>query len=435
MAVPAVRVAGLRAAALAAPVAICSGARSLHVRPRRESWLPAAVSSSGKTSAAEWFAPKRSKAACRPRPWWPQHSEVPVAPAALRSVAEHDWASLDQEFPSLDEVLLQAESPQRTRLLDTYGVLHMWQQSPAQCRAGLFSCAYVVPGSIPFGPLVRGGSGNAYDRADLAHIIGKEAEAMVALLSSDALSWDSLAAFIITGVAPDFATLPCGEVRSLTRQDFAQAAMIVVADAAACSHENFASADEPFSPVGASKAAAKSFVGPKVRPAVELYWMSQLCEQLRWDFEVVPQIFDDCWRTIRRSSEMEARDAYWHAVEQQAHNGSFGHTDIKALEDCVAQNPFVAEPHVLLSQAFMQQNRLTDASRHALRALDLFHHWGTPWDKRASFGQWVAFTQVLVQQATVGRSGIDTAAAARVARAMPMPEHCGPAISTMFVEC
>merc|ERR1719277_1257275 len=152
--------------------------------------------------------------------------------------------------------------------------------------------------------------------------------------------------------------------------------------------------------------------------------MSQLCQSVRDDLFYVPPVFEGCTRTLDRNAETRARDAYWFAVQEQASRGSSGIHIMDTLQDAVVLNPFVAEPHVLLSQVLMQYGRWEEASSHAAEALHLFYQWGTCWDKRAPLRQWVAFAQTIQRQASCGRQGFAEVPFV-ASTVLPLPEYAG----------
>jgi len=203
----------------------------------------------------------------------------------------------------------------------------------------------------------------------------------------------------------------------VSRTEFAQVASIAVADLAECAHDVVPAE-------GGENGTALGRAAGSMKPAVEMYWMSQLCEHIRDDLFYVPPVFEGCTRTMERSDEIRARDAYWFAVEQQSTHGSSGIHIASSLEEAICFNPFVAEPHVLLSQILMQYGRWEEAANHASQALHLFYQWGTAWDKRAPLRQWVAFTQTMLRQASCGRQGF--AEVPFVASSvLPLPEYAG----------
>eukprot|EP00405_Crypthecodinium_cohnii_P022654 CAMPEP_0206478374 /NCGR_PEP_ID=MMETSP0324_2-20121206/35986_1 /ASSEMBLY_ACC=CAM_ASM_000836 /TAXON_ID=2866 /ORGANISM="Crypthecodinium cohnii, Strain Seligo" /LENGTH=352 /DNA_ID=CAMNT_0053954609 /DNA_START=3 /DNA_END=1061 /DNA_ORIENTATION=- len=352
---------------------------------------------------------------------------MPVAPPAVRAIASQDWGALDEDFDYIDMGIPDSGSV-RQHLLSTFGMLNLWGQTAAQQRA-------------------------------------VEAEELVALISSDAMTWENIASSLLSGYAPDFATLPCGTVSNVTRRQFAHAAVVAVADIAECAHEvvyldslptssSTSSAVEGKTEEAAKTAAAaaeaaeeeqqnnsskptpsSSSTAPRqqvLMPAVEMYWMSQLMEQFRGDMKHVPPIFDGCTRTIDRATELRARDIYWQIAQQQdGQDPEFG--QISYLEEVIALNPFIAEPHVLLSQALLQRRRWAEAAHHSSRALEIFFQWGTAWDKRAPMRQWVAYAQMLLQQASVGQER--TSEMPYVQTQASLQDVSGPIIHPVVMHC
>ena len=116
----------------------------------------------------------------------------------------------------------------------------------------------------------------------------------------------------------------------------------------------------------------------------------------------IPPIFDNCTKLLSVDDEADAIDLYCSvSSSEDVGQGWEQETQksIEKLQDCVAKNPWIFEPHVLLTQKFLHLNEFENAERAAQRALELQIQWGTPWDKRLSFGAWVAWTRVLFQRA------------------------------------
>lgn len=110
----------------------------------------------------------------------------------------------------------------------------------------------------------------------------------------------------------------------------------------------------------------------------------------------LPPVFDNCTRVLSREDEAKARDLYWSVM--------IGHVRedeeiVKTIEKSIKNNPWAFEPHVLLAQKYMHANDFENAKQASGRALELQLQWGTAWDKRLSFGAWVAWTRVMYQRA------------------------------------
>lgn len=112
----------------------------------------------------------------------------------------------------------------------------------------------------------------------------------------------------------------------------------------------------------------------------------------------LPPVFARCSVELASDAERAARDLYWEvvcAVSQDADPASAE----QQLHQTVTLNPFIAEPHVLLAQTYLNAQRWDDALAEARLALDLLAQWGTSWDKRLSWEAWVAWSRVLLKAA------------------------------------
>lgn len=110
----------------------------------------------------------------------------------------------------------------------------------------------------------------------------------------------------------------------------------------------------------------------------------------------VPVVFRNCTETLSTDNESRARDLYWSVATEEITNDTQA---ISTLKYCIESNPWAFEPHVLLAQKYMHRKDFDGARAAAEKALDLQIQWGTAWDKRLSFGAWVAWTRVLLQRA------------------------------------
>ncbi|XP_076950566.1 uncharacterized protein LOC143623637 [Bidens hawaiensis] len=112
---------------------------------------------------------------------------------------------------------------------------------------------------------------------------------------------------------------------------------------------------------------------------------------------VVPPIFEYCTKLLSPEDQIKARDLYWEGVCEVSKRGLDGCAEV--LERSVVKNPFVGEPHVVLSQIYLSQGRFDEAEKEAEQGLRLLLEWGSPWDKRMSWEGWVAWCRVLVMKA------------------------------------
>lgn len=113
---------------------------------------------------------------------------------------------------------------------------------------------------------------------------------------------------------------------------------------------------------------------------------------------VVPPVFSFCTKVLDAKEQIEARDMYWEAVTSDASKDGYLERAEERLLGCIGKNPFVGEPHVLLSQVYLGKKRFAEAEREAERGLLLLLQWGSPWDKRMSWEGWIAWVRVLLMK-------------------------------------
>lgn len=113
----------------------------------------------------------------------------------------------------------------------------------------------------------------------------------------------------------------------------------------------------------------------------------------------IPPVFSNGTETLLLRDEKTARDIYWTIVSASAERDKDSNDTIAQLHECHKKNPWAFEPLVLLAQKLLHRNDFDGAKAAAERALQLQKDWGTAWDKRLSFGAWVAWTRVLLQRA------------------------------------
>lgn len=115
------------------------------------------------------------------------------------------------------------------------------------------------------------------------------------------------------------------------------------------------------------------------------------------DIELVtPPVFNRCTMILDPRDQIEARNSYWEAVYD---DGSKKEKGEELLLKCIEKNPFVGEPHVLLSQFYLSRGRFEEAEREAEKGLSLLLEWGCPWDKRVPWEGWVSWCRVMLSKA------------------------------------
>lgn len=118
------------------------------------------------------------------------------------------------------------------------------------------------------------------------------------------------------------------------------------------------------------------------------------------DLPMIPPVFANGSQTLLLKDEKRARDIYWSVISASDDSDFDSNISIAQLYECNKKNPWAFEPLVLLAQKLLHRNDFDGARDAAERALRLQQDWGTAWDKRLSFGAWIAWTRVLLQRAS-----------------------------------
>ncbi len=164
------------------------------------------------------------------------------------------------------------------------------------------------------------------------------------------------------------------------------------------------------SPGGGSISDAGALWPGDGRPGLWMSYASRLCN-LAATYQTPetpdPPIFNNCSGILSDRDEEEALNLYWDVVIN--HTASVNReVAISKLTKCCSLNPYIAEPHVLLSQLHSSSSPAL-ALHHSSAALEIFRQWGVAWDKRVSLDAWVAWATVINQRASDNRIWPETA--------------------------
>jgi hypothetical protein len=116
---------------------------------------------------------------------------------------------------------------------------------------------------------------------------------------------------------------------------------------------------------------------------------------------VVPPVFDGCTKVLRADDQKAARDLYWEAVcggggDEEGASGDDWRRVEQLLQQSIAKNPFVGEPHLVLAQVYLNMERYGDARVQAEQGLKLLLEWGSSWDKRMPWEAWVSWGRTML---------------------------------------
>jgi hypothetical protein len=364
----------------------------------------------------------------------------PKLPPKIRAILRDDWDTLDQGANHGDETIDEVNDPvTRPRgvemmkflslqtctpefgharstfykhLQGTFGILSAWNQPQAVCRAGLVHTAY---GGDVFSFYLFNEQDTAA-RERVKNVVGSQAEALIHMYGTihrgelcnlkevmkmaSAPGQVGAKATHITG--PQYVSLRLPDPRKpetlrpvlVSPRQAAYMLIITVADyidqfVETNGWRDHHQVEDP------EKLLANHRLYPgDGRPAIALYWMSEVCRVVAPQLESVPPIFDHCRKTLSYHDEVRARDLYWKVTLDES-KLTDDEKDSLLLE-AVQYNPFIAEPHVLLAQIAFRNQRFRDAAHHAKTALNKFITLATAWDKRMEYDQWVGFTRILL---------------------------------------
>jgi len=93
------------------------------------------------------------------------------------------------------------------------------------------------------------------------------------------------------------------------------------------------------------------------RPGLWMSWCSRLANILKSSNIPnihLPPIFNHCQGTLLEENEVKARDLYWKVVIEHRASSEAENAE-NLLKQAITLNPFVGEPHVLLSQIYIQK--------------------------------------------------------------------------------
>eukprot|EP00545_Synedropsis_sp_CCMP1620_P002847 CAMPEP_0119004998 /NCGR_PEP_ID=MMETSP1176-20130426/1471_1 /TAXON_ID=265551 /ORGANISM="Synedropsis recta cf, Strain CCMP1620" /LENGTH=482 /DNA_ID=CAMNT_0006956761 /DNA_START=230 /DNA_END=1678 /DNA_ORIENTATION=- len=329
----------------------------------------------------------------------------PQMPAKIHALIHKDWNVLDphgeqmmQSLKGIDAAIEFAHSRSTfyEHLQGTFGILAAWDQPEVVRRTGLVHTAY--SGDLFQFYLFDATSDS--DRSDLRAILGEPAEALTHLFGTvnrgglcdfaSVVNQTQIHAKRITG--PQTVHHRVYGEWAMSETDAANILLVTIADYLDQMVETNGWRDHHQIEEGATVL----YPGDG-KPAVGFYWFSAVCHTVKEWLQVVPPIFNDCTTIMSIEDETKGRDAYWNVVQ---HEKSLSEDEqVVLLTDAIKYNPFVAEPHIMLSQIFYRQDHYYQAAVEARAALEKLYVLASAWDKRRAFEYWVGFSRILLLKA------------------------------------
>jgi len=251
-------------------------------------------------------------------------------------------------------------------LLGTWTVLRQWGQPLSICRAGLFhSCysTYAYPTALF----------TMKERSLVRALIGSEAEELVHNFCT--LDWKKLLrSALASGEIPEPGLLVVSFRSGQSyRLQQTEAALLLLLEMANLAEQSRRKDGAPG--LGLTKVAA---LGRLLRPLVG----------------IVPEVFDGCSATLDRDNEETARVCYLKALDCMAADPAAA----QALLDRAARaNPWVGEISLQLALLALHRQEWEATRSKAEAGTQLLRQWGTSWDKRHGWRDWLRLGERLAR--------------------------------------
>jgi hypothetical protein len=341
-------------------------------------------------------------------------------PEIVKAFISQDYLKIDPLLPSWLAVLQEVGANQcwhkkstfQTHLFEVYKILKIWNQPDHVCKCGLLHSAYsnsYVNLAIFHAPEDRPKVSKLLDAVDAEELIYKFCTVnrhdliieriLKGIQNTPKNEWSKL--LPVDGVTVQH--INTRKPFKIDRKIVLHFAVMTIADFA---EQLFSWQDLLFdNDNGKLHYEGNSFAHlwpGEMKPGLWMSAMSKLGSFVRHivskmpDEEqssvIIPPIFNSCSAVITESDEKKARDLYWKVITQ----GKGSDDDIKDLKACIAANPWIAEPNLLVAQILLYREEYDESHVYACAALQRFAEWGTSWDKRLDWLSWVSMARVLM---------------------------------------
>ena len=367
---------------------------------------------------------------------------------SLHAILHERYDLCDPDIPNILQWMRDQEAfsqfahgrdPFYTHLKGTWSMLSNWNQAPDIARCGLFHSAYTRHGFY-----FRYFDMNSHsDRSLLANVIGTDAEHNVFKYCSAHQMWDVRWYFGATPTewkrADDLGMLPpethwddpfdpnlvrmdgsplnkagysfasrvgpnSNTTIHFTPEEVAKYLIVFCADLADQQTDvtSYVSVYHP-----PNDAATRLWPGTgkpgMVNHTIGVSFFSRILKSSAPFLNRVPSIFNNCTSIQSQNDEYAARELYWNANQGE-------HTLTKEIQEemycqSIVLNPYLAEPRIALCQLLYNRGEYERATNECSRALRLLYQWGTQWDKRMSYGQWIGFARMMHMKSIRKRNG------------------------------
>jgi hypothetical protein len=316
--------------------------------------------------------PARSSAHCpacasyrdRPAPVgfrWSEPLALEPAGGRDRDRSPRFWSPVTRIFQSLAargaDQQPHGTGTLREHLTGTWRILSAWRRTESLQLAGLLHSGYGTD-------IFEVGLFSEGERREIAQLIGPAAEELVMLCCTvdRAHLYSSLASLDALSAGLTVRNWRTGELMRLDAGRAAELITLEIANLADQVHDGRGS------------------------PGV---WMAQSARWMRLIRSVdsdPPPIFDAGRGGITVEDEARARTSYLKVISDPLGDRCAARRE---LEEVVALNPWIGEPHIFLGELALRDGRSAEALHQGRAGADLLAAWGTAWDKREQWSDWV----------------------------------------------
>jgi hypothetical protein len=134
--------------------------------------------------------------------------------------------------------------------------------------------------------------------------------------------------------------------------------------------------------------AADQAIDEKGDSSIWLFDVSKIGRLVSLLSDECPPIFNNCCSILEKDKEIQARSLYFSGLE------SFWILRSKALDyfsNSHELNPWVGEPLLFISLCHLLNRNWNKSFSCAVEANEILCNWGTQWDKRYSWNDWIEF--------------------------------------------
>jgi hypothetical protein len=337
-----------------------------------------------------------------------QATDIEILNETVKYIIKEDYQSLDRNLEQMLCLLKKTgadecwhkKSTFYSHLYSVYCILKVWDQPQDICRCGLFHSAY----------------SNSYvnlniidDRNIVSSLAGEQAEDLIykfCRVNRKDLIFDNILynknimeSYIIPEEGLTMKNIKDGSDIHLSKTLILKFIILTIADFSEQFHswldELFENEDGNFLLNG----RRNDYLWPgEMKPSLFMAGLSKLSYLLKVNENeeiTLPPIFNNCSVILSNEDEKRARDLYWE-VTTNKRSKEHHEEALNDLKKAIQLNPFIGEPHLLISQIYLQKENYDEGIKSAMEGIKILSQWGTQWDKRVNWKALIAWGRVLI---------------------------------------